>query len=171
MNDKRQRAQRPFARHQPGYIGTILQKAQQLRERQAAWNALLGLEAQDCTWLAGWSNNTLQVLCQSPVWHSWLRRHEKKLIKSWNKAFPDAPVQQIQSSVRPWQAQLPTQSPAPKKTHRYATQAAPILRESGKAMAPDIAAAMLRLAATLEQAQAEAVTRVSAKEKGAEASE
>ncbi|PKY11937.1 hypothetical protein B1757_00870 [Acidithiobacillus marinus] len=171
MNDKRQRAQRPFARHQPGHIGTILQKAQQLRERQAAWNALLGLEAQDCTWLAGWSNNTLQVLCQSPVWHSWLRRHEKKLINSWNKAFPDAPVHQIQSSVRPWQAQLPAQSPAPKQKLHYAAQAAPVLRESGRAMTADIAAAMLRLAATLEQIQAGEVTRVSAKEKGAEASE
>ncbi|WP_414040327.1 DciA family protein [Acidithiobacillus sp. M4-SHS-6] len=171
MNDKRQRAQRPFGCRQPGNIGSILQKARQLRERQAAWNALLGLEAQDCTWLVGWSENTLQVLCQSPVWHTWLRRHEKKLIKSWNKTFPDTPVQQIQSSVRPWQAQLPAPPQASKPAGKYAVQAAPILRESGKAMPPAIAAAMLRLAATLEKAQAGEATKVSAKEKGAEPSE
>ncbi len=171
MNDKRQRPQRPFTLRHSGHVGSIVQHARLLRERQPAWNALLDLEIQDHTWLVAWSDNTLQVLCQSPVWHAWLRRNEKKVIKRWNKAFPEDPVQHIQSSIRPWQARLPVQDRPAKKTPSYAEAAAPTLREWGRQMPPAIAKAMLRLAETLEKAQAGEATRVSAKEKGAEFSE
>lgn len=171
MNDKRQRPQRPFTLRHSGHVGSIVQHARLLRERQPAWNAMLDLEIQDHTWLVAWSDNTLQVLCQSPVWHAWLRRNEKKVIKRWNKEFPEDPVQQIQSSIRHWHAQLPAQTKVQKKPEIYADQAAQTLKQNSKQMAPAIARAMLRLAETLEKAQAGEATRLSAKEKGAEFSE
>ncbi|MFA7495169.1 MAG: DciA family protein [Acidithiobacillus sp.] len=171
MNDKRRRPQRLFT----GTHGTsnILRQAQSLRERQSAWNAMLDLEVQDHTWLVGWSTGALEVLCQSSVWHTWLRRHEKKILKRWNTQFPDTPAHSIQASVKPWIAQLPAAASPPSKMKLRGTlhNGPQRLREAGEQMTPPIAAAVRRLADTLEQLQAEAVTRVSAKEKGAAPSE
>ncbi len=171
MNDKRQWPQRPFASKQTGSASPILRRAQTLRERQPAWNAMLNLEVQDHTWLVDWSGGTLEVLCQSPVWLSWLRRNEKKVIKRWNTEFPETPAQQIHASVKPWFARLPAHPEPAKQPKEYADQASLTLREAGKQMPPPIAAALQRLATTLEKAQAGAATKVSANEKGAEPSE
>ena len=58
-----------------GPIAEVCRRGTLLRERQFDWNGLLALEAQGQTWLVDWSGGVLSVLCQSPVWISWLRRN------------------------------------------------------------------------------------------------
>ena len=134
------------------------------------WNALLSLEAQDHTWLVDWSGGVLSVLCQSPVWISWLRRNEKNILKQWNNRFPKTPAQQIIASVRPWSYRLPQPAKIPKAPH-ISAEAAQALRAETDHMPQAIAVALKRLAATLDSLQAEAVASASAKENGARLSE
>ncbi|MDA8114374.1 MAG: DciA family protein [Acidithiobacillus sp.] len=134
------------------------------------WNALLSLEAQDHTWLVDWSGGVLSVLCQSPVWISWLRKNEKNILKQWNNRFPKTPAQQITASVRPWSYRLPQPAKIPKAPH-ISAEAAQALRAETDQMPQAIAVALKRLAATLDSLQAEAVASASAKENGARLSE
>lgn len=134
------------------------------------WNALLSLEAQDHTWLVDWSGGVLSVLCQSPVWISWLRKNEKNILKQWNNRFPKTPAQQIIAAVRPWSYRLPQPAKIPKAPH-ISAEAAQALRAESDQMPQAIAVALKRLAATLDSLQAEAVASASAKENGARLSE
>ena len=170
MDDKRRRTWRPMTQNPSGPIGEVCRRGTLLRERQMDWNALLPLEAQDHTWLVDWSGGVLSVLCQSPVWISWLRRNEKNILKQWNSRFPKTPAQQITASVRPWSYRLPPPAKIPKAP--YISAAAPeALRAVTDQMPQAIAIALKRLAATLDSLQAEAVASASAKEKGARLSE
>ncbi len=134
------------------------------------WNALLALEAQDHTWLVDWSGGVLSVLCQSPVWISWLRRNEKNILKQWNSRFPKTPAQQITAAVRPWSYRLPQPAKIPKAPY-VSAGAAEALRAEADRLPQAIAVALKRLAATLDSLQAEAVVSASAKENGARLSE
>ena len=153
-----------------GMIGEVCRHGTLLRERQMDWNALLSLEAQGHTWLVDWSGRVLTVLCQSPVWISWLRRNEKNILKQWNNRFPKTPARQITASVRPWSYRLPQPAPIPKVPHISAA-AAQALRAEVDQMPEAIAVALKRLAATLDSLQTEAVASASAKENGARLSE
>ncbi|MHB8236805.1 MAG: DciA family protein [Acidithiobacillus ferrivorans] len=153
-----------------GPIGEVCRRGALLRERQMDWNALLALEAQDHTWLVDWSGGVLSVLCQSPVWISWLRRNEKNILKQWNSRFPKTPAQQITAAVRPWSYRLPQPAKIPKAPYISAGAAAALRAEADR-LPQAIAVALKRLAATLDHLQAEAVVSASAKENGARLSE
>ena len=170
MDDKRRRTWRPMTQNPSGPIGEVCRRGTLLRERQIDWNALLSLEAQDHTWLVDWSGGVLSVLCQSPVWISWLRKNEKNILKQWNNRFPKTPAQQITASVRPWSYRLPQPAKIPKAPH-ISAEAAQALRAETDQMPQAIAVALKRLAATLDSLQAEAVASASAKENGARLSE
>ena len=153
-----------------GPIGEVCRRGALLRERQMDWNALLALEAQDHTWLVDWSGGVLRVLCQSPVWISWLRRKEKNILKQWNSRFPQTPAQPITAAVRPWSYRLPQPAKIPKAPY-VSAGAAEALRAEADRLPQAIAVALKRLAATLDSLQAEAVVSASAKENGARLSE
>ena len=170
MDDKRRRIWRPMTQNPSGPIGEVCRRGALLRERQIDWNALLALEAQDHTWLVDWSGGVLSVLCQSPVWISWLRRNEKNILKQWNNRFPKTPARQITASVRPWSYRLPQPAKIPKAPY-ISAGAAETLRAEADRLPQAIAVALIRLAATLDNLQAEAVVSASAKENGARLSE
>lgn len=171
MDDKRHHTAWRTARQVPsGQIGQIYRHARMLRERQPAWNALLPLEAQDRTWLVDWSKGTLKVLCQSSVWISWLRRHEKTLLKQWNDRFPEAPAIRIDASVRPWPQWSQPPSKLRKTPHIAPTAPQSLLAVTQQVPEP-VAAALRRWAATLDMLQAETLANASAKENGARFSE
>lgn len=165
MNGKSRSPWRPIAGVAAGDVGAIYREGLRLRERQPAWNGLLPLEAQDRTWLFSWSGGVLRVLCQSPVWVPWLRRHEKKILKAWNAAFPAEAAERIEALVRP----LPPVRAArpPRRTWVVPASAPPALRGAAEDLSGDLAAALRRLADTLEGLQAEAAAAASTKEKGA----
>jgi len=165
MNGKSRSPWRPISGVAAGDVGAIYREGLRLRARQPAWNGLLPLEAQDCTWLFSWSGGVLRVLCQSPVWVPWLRRHEKKILKAWNAAFPAEAAERIEALVRPLP---PAQATRPlRRTWVIPASAPPALRGAAEGLSGDLAAALRRLADTLEGLQAEAAAVASTKEKGA----
>ena len=166
MGDKRWRAWRTMTQDSSGPIAEVCRHGTLLRERQFDWNGLLALEAQGQTWLVDWSGGVLSVLCQSQVWISWLRRNEKIILKRWNSRFPETSARQIVATVRPWSYRLP-QSAGVQPTPQISAEAPAALRAVTGQVPQAVAAALQRLANTMDRLQAEAVTKVSAKENGA----
>ena len=169
MNGKSRSPWRSISGEAVANVGALYREGLRLRERQPAWNGLLPLEAQDRTWLFSWSGGVLRVLCQSPVWVPWLRRHEKKILKAWNAAFPAEAAERIEALVRPLP---PAQAAHPlRRTWVIPASAPPALRGAAEGLSGDLAAALRRLADTLEGLQAEAAAVASTKEKGARLAE
>ena len=165
MNGKSRSSWRSISGAPAGDLGAIYREGLRLRERQPAWNGLLPLEAQERTWLFSWSGGVLRVFCQSPVWVPWLRRHEKKVLKAWNAAFPAEAAGRIEAVVRPLP---PVQAARPlRRTWVVPPSAPPALRGAAEDLSGELAAALRRLADTLEGLQAEAAAAASTKEKGA----
>ena len=169
MNGKSRSSWRSISGAPAGDLGAIYREGLRLRERQPAWNGLLPLEAQERTWLFSWSGGVLRVFCQSPVWVPWLRRHEKKVLKAWNAAFPAEAAGRIEAVVRPLP---PVQAARPlRRTWVVPPSAPPALRGAAADLSGELAAALRRLADTLEGLQAEAVAAASTKENGARLAE
>jgi hypothetical protein len=153
-----------YARDQLGpALAALFRHGQELQVRQQDWNALLSLEAQERTWLVDWHGGVLQVLVESGVWLSWIRRHQKQICQRWNARYPEQRVERIEASVRPWSPRVA--APRVPASTAITGPAPAALRELAATSEGPLRGALERLIQTLDQAGTDA--KESTKEKGA----